>query len=162
MTARPAAAVAILSSQALLLAAFAAAGRPPGMGAAGACAAAWLLVLWRRAPGATACLAAALGLSVLALLAGAPAWLPAAGCGAALVAWDLTGFCSGGERCPDEEGERALLGSRLRALALGILPGLALALALGILHLRLPFAAVLLAAAGALLALDRAARRWGN
>jgi hypothetical protein len=161
VTPRAVAAFAILCSQALLLAAFAVAGRPLGMAAAGLCAAAWLLVLARSAPGAAPCLGAALGLAILALLAGAPGWLPSLGAGAALASWDLTTFCTQRERAPDASGERALLASRLRGLAVGILPGLALAGVLGHVRLDLPFAVVAALAAAAVLLLDRASRRWG-
>jgi hypothetical protein len=163
VSARPVAAAAILVALAPLVAAFAAEGRPLGVAAAGACAAAWLAVWARRSSGATACLVAAEALAALAIVTGsggAPAWLPSLGGAGALAAWDLTGLGARGGPPAHRGGERALLRSRLLALSLGILPGLAAALALGGVRLHAPFAVVLAAGALALLLLDRAARRW--
>lgn len=154
-----AAAVAVTASQGLLVAGFAAAGRPAGAAAALACALGWLLVLAFRWPGASLCLTASLALGVVAALAGAPGWLPATAAAASLVAWDLVLLRV--ERARPGPGERRLLANRLGALAAGVAPGLLLAAVLGRVRVELPFTAVAAAAAIALLALDRAARRWG-
>jgi hypothetical protein len=156
----PAAAAAVVASQALTLAAFALAGRPWGVAAAGACAVLWLCVLARAIPAAGACLFAAVALAALSILAGAPGWLGVAASSASVVAWDLTRFASGGAPAEDRAGERRLVGSRLGALAAGLLPGLVLAALLGQLRLTLPFPVMLGLGLLALLALDRAARRW--
>lgn len=151
--------LAVLGSQGLLAAGFGAAGRLDGTIGAAACALGWLAVLVWSVPAAGACLTASLALGVLSALAGAPGWLPAAAAGASLAAWDLTRLAAGA-RGADEAGERRIVTGRLGALAAGILPGLALAGLLGWIRLALPFAVMLALAIAALVALDRAARRW--
>jgi hypothetical protein len=156
-----AAALAVVASQALTLAAFALAGRAAGMAAAGAFALLWLGVLARGVFAAGACLFASVALAVLAVLAGGPGWLGIAACSASVAAWDLTRFTTGGAPAQDGAGERGLVRSRLVALAAGLLPGLVLAALLGQVQLSLPFPVMLGLGLVALLALDRAARRWG-
>ncbi len=108
-----------------------------------------------------ACLVALLALGVVAVLAGAPGWLGAVAAAASLAAWDLSLLAVQRPRGADRSQERRLLRSHLRALAAGILPGLALAILLGPVRLRIPFLAMVVLAAVALLALHRVARRWG-
>ena len=166
MTLRPAlrhlaAAVAVVASQALTLAAFALAGRPGGMAGAGAWALLWLTVLARAFPAAGACLFGSVALAALSVLAGGPGWLGVAAVAASVVAWDLTRLTSDGVPAGDRAGERRLVRSRLLALAAGLLPGLVLAVLLGHVELTVPFPVMLGLGLVALLALDRAARRWG-
>jgi hypothetical protein len=157
-----AAAAAVVASQALTLAAFTLAGRPWGMTAAGACAVLWLGALARAVPAAGACLFASVALAALSILAGGPGWLGVAASCASVVAWDLTRFASGGAPAVDRAGEQRLVRSRLGALAAGLLPGLVLAALFGQLRLTVPFPVMLGVGILALLALDRAARRWGR
>jgi hypothetical protein len=156
-----AAALAILASQGLTLAAFARAGRADGMAAAGGSAVLWMGVLAMALPAAAACLTVSLALAVLSVLSGGPGGLAVGAAGASLAAWDLTRLSSGGAPAADAAGERRLVRSRLLALAGGILPGLVLAGLLGGVRMALPFPVMLGLAVAALLALDRAARRWG-
>lgn len=156
-----AAALAVVASQAMLLAAFATVRRGDGMAAAAVCAVGWGAVLALAAPGVSLCLTASLALAILAVLAGAPGWLTTTAAAASLAAWDLTHLATGGARGVDQAAERRLVTSRLRALAAGILPGLALAALLGQARLAVPFPVMVGAAIVALLALDRAARRTG-
>ncbi len=155
------AALAVAASQALLAAAFAWARCGAGVAAAGLCALGWLVVLALAVPFAAACLAASLALAVLAVLAGAPGWLTTAAAAASLAAWDLTGVAGARARGVDGAAERRILASHLRALAAGILPGLALAGVLGEARIALPFPVLVAVAVGARVALDRAARRAG-
>lgn len=155
-----AAALAICGSQGLLLAGFAIAGRVDGMVAALVCALGWVLVLALAASEATLCLVASLGLGVLGALAGAPGWITTTAAGASLAAWDLTLLGARGAAPADEPGERRLLRSHLRALAAGILPGLALAILLGRAQVAIPFAAMVVLVGVALLSLHGVARRW--
>jgi len=157
-----AAALAILASQALTAAGFAVAGRALGAAAAAACALLWLAVLALALPGQAVCLATSLALAVLAVAAGGPGLLAVASAAAGVAAWDLARFATAGAPAADRAGERRLLRSRLLALAAGLLPGLALAAALGPVRLALPFPVMLGAAVLLLFALDRAARRWGS
>ncbi len=155
-----AAATAVIASQALTAAAFALAGNAWGLAGAGACTLLWLVVLGRAVPMAGACLFASVALAALSVLAGAPGWLGVAASTAAVVAWDLTRLATGGAPAEDADGDRRLVRSRLGALATGLLPGLALAALLGQVRLALPFPVMLGLGVVALLALDRAARRW--
>jgi hypothetical protein len=157
-----AAVLAVIGSQGLLLAAFAGAGRLAGMAAAAGCALVWLVLVALAMPGISACFCASLALGVLAAMAGAPALLATAAAGASLAAWDLSLLAAGRGRRADEPEERPFLASRLRALAIGIFPGVALAALLGRARLDIPFLGMLAIPILVLIALDRAARRWGN
>lgn len=101
---------------------------------------------------------AAVGLA-LAGRAGAPAWSWAMVAAAAVAAWDLGRLAAGAPEDPAPAREARLLAVHLRALAIGLLPGVALAVALGGLRLPLPFLAVLALAVVATAALERAGRR---
>jgi len=161
-TLRPiAAALAILASQALLAAAFAMVRRGEGLAAAAACALGWLTVLVVAAPAASLCLTASLALAVLAVLAGAPGWLSTAATAASLVAWDLTHLATEPARGVDDAAERRMMGSHLRALGAGILPGVALAGVLGQARLTVPFPVMVGVVILALVALHRAGRQAG-
>lgn len=153
------AAAAVSGSQALVAAAYAAAGRPQGIGAAAACAAAWLLLTRLAHRAVFAMLFVGLGLTAGAALAGAPAWLCAAAAGGCVAAWDLSLVAGAAPPEADPAQERRVLRAHLGALAAGLSPGLLLAGLLGDVRIALPFGAVLALGLIAVAALDQAGRR---
>lgn len=152
------AALAVVAAEALVGAGFAAAGRPAGIAAAAGCAVAWLAVAALAASGSTALLVATLALEVLGALAGAPAWLCAAATASAVAAWDLSAVAASAPRDPDPVREARVMAGHLRALAVGLGPGVVLAAALGWARVELPFWGVLALGLAAVLALDQASR----
>jgi hypothetical protein len=116
----------------------------------------------RRALRLPAALAPLLAVAAVGLaLAGRPgalAWTWAAASAAAVAAWDLARLAAGAPDDPEPAREARLLAVHLRALAVGLLPGVALAAALGGLRLPLPLLAVLALGLVAAAALERAAR----
>jgi hypothetical protein len=130
-----------------------------GLAAALALALGWALTLASQSSfGPPLCLTGCSILAVLGLLGGAPAWLMWTAGAASLAAWDLALFTRRREGAVTA-GERRLEHAHLGMLAVGLVPGLILPLALARLELRLPFLALAGAAALSALALHRVARK---
>ena len=101
------------------------------------------------------CLIASIGLAVTGQLTGLSSWLMICGSGFALAVWDLVlleralGTNSAGEQTRRYEIKH------LQSLALALGAGLLAALVGGVLHLQIPFVAMMLSVALILFGLDR-------